>query len=293
MRNALLFLTPCLVWGSTWIVIKFQLGVVDPLYSVSYRFFLAGIILLIYCKIKKLNLKYTLNEHLFLLLQGILIFGLNYWLVYLAELQLTSGLVAIAYSTIIFFNVLNGRIFLKLPVRTRVILGGIVGFIGVMLIFKEEFSTFDISNQASIALFLAVISVMIASLGDITSARNQRNNLPVLQSNVFCMLYGSLVMFLISLVIGKRINFDFSPSYISSLFYLVVFGSIIGFGCYLTMVGRIGADKAAYVGLIIPIIALVISTVFEGYQWTYWALAGVILAVSGNFIALKKSKIKG
>jgi drug/metabolite transporter (DMT)-like permease len=270
-------------------VIKFQLGTVDPLVSVIYRFFLAGLILLIYGKIKKIRLKYSLREHLWLALQGIFLFGINYWLVYLAELELTSGLIAIVFTSIIFLNVINGRIFLKSPVRKDVILGGIFGLVGVALIFREELGSFDFTKQTSIALLIAVAAAYLASLGNILSARNQKNRLPVLQSNIYSMLYGALSAFLIALFTSKTFNFDFSAVYIGSLLYLVIFGSIVAFGTYLTLLGKIGADKSAYIGLIIPVFALLLSTIFEGYTWNGWIILGIIFTISGNFIALKKN----
>ena len=133
-----MFFIPALIWGSTWLVIKFQLGVVDPLISVSYRFFLAAMILLVYARLSKRNLKYKAKQHLFMMSLGVLLFGVNYWLVYLAELTLTSGLVAIVFSTIIFLNILFGTLFLKTPVNVKVVLSAIMGFTGVALVFKNE-----------------------------------------------------------------------------------------------------------------------------------------------------------
>jgi len=290
MKNFILFSIPALIWGSTWLAIKYQLGIVDPLVSVSYRFLLAAIILFAYCSIRGMNLKYSVKQHLFISLQGLLLFGVNYWLVYVAETNLESGLVAVLFSTIIFFNVINGAIFLKSKIRLNVVLSALIGFIGIILVFKDELFGFTFSSVESSALLVAGISVVVASLGNITSAYNQKNKLPVVQTNTFGMLYGSLLMLLLALVTGKSFNFNFSFSYIGSMTYLAVFGSIIAFTSYLTLLGKIGADRAAYVMLVFPIIALILSTLFEGYLWDVYAIIGVILVTFGNFMVLKGKK---
>ncbi|MEJ2493491.1 MAG: EamA family transporter, partial [Ignavibacteriaceae bacterium] len=249
-----------------------------------------AVILFAYCSITGMNLKYSVKQHLHIALQGLLLFGVNYWLVYLAEVHLESGLVAVLFSTVIFFNIINGAIFLKSRIRLNVLLSSFIGFAGIILVFKEELFGFTFSSVESSALLVAGLSVVIASLGNITSAYNQKNKLPVIQTNTFGMLYGSLLMLLLALVTGKSFNFNFSFSYIGSLMYLAVFGSIIAFTSYLTLLGKIGADRAAYVMLVFPIIALILSTLFEGYLWDVYAIIGVALVTLGNFMVLKGKK---
>jgi len=285
----MLFLAAAMIWGSTWLIIKFQLGFVDPMVSVAYRFMLAGVILLVYGKIKRLNMRFRLKDHGMMLLLGFLLFGINYWLVYYAELSLPSGLVAIVFSSIIFLNIINGAWLLKSPMRGYVVLGAIIGMAGMVLVFKDEIIRFDLANASTIAFFLAFLGAISASLGNITSAYLQkRSGMPVVQTNAFAMLYGSLCMLGLIVILGKPLDFEFSHGYIFSLVYLTIFGSIIAFGCYLTLLGRIGADKAAYITLVIPVLALILSTIFEGYQWNLFALAGVMLILAGNVIVLKK-----
>lgn len=291
MKNFILFSIPVLIWGSTWLAIKYQLGVVDPLVSVGYRFLLASIILFLYCRIRGLNLKYTTSQHLYIAMQGFLLFGINYWLVYLAELNLESGLVAVLYSTIIFFNIINGAIFLKSKIRKNVLISALIGFTGIALVFKDSLFGFSFASGESSALLIVLISIITASLGNITSARNQKNKLPVIQTNVFGMFYGSIMMLTLALIMGKPFSFNFTFPYISSLLYLSMFGSIIAFTSYLTLLGRIGADKAAYVPLVFPIIALGLSTVFEAYTWSWYAIIGVALITVGNFMVLKGKRV--
>lgn len=288
LNSTALFAIPALIWGSTFFVIKFQLGTVDPTWSVSYRFILAGIILLAFAKIRKQNLSFSSKQHLQMALQGALLFGFNYWLVYIAEQELISALVAIMFSCIIFLNVFFGKIFLKKIAERKVYIGALLGILGTILLFKQELIGLDSEEIKTFHLTICFISVVIASLGNITSAYNQKTGLPVIQTNAFGMLYGGLIIGLIALFTGKDITFDASIPYLSSLLYLSIFGSIIAFGSYLTLIGKIGADKAGYVLVVIPVIAVALSVVFEDYLLGWHVLIGMVLILAGNIIVLRK-----
>lgn len=287
-QNFYLFAVPALIWGSTWIVITFQLGVVDPLISVIYRFGLAGMFMLLYSWLKKLNLKFSKRDHFFMALQGFFLFGLNYWLAYQAELYIPSGLLAVAFSTIIFMNIGFGSLLLKRPVNLKVAWAAIAGLSGTVLIFRSQLISLDMNADTIRGTLLAFGSVMLASIGNITSAYNQQSKIPVVQANAFGMLYGCFFMSLVALFLGREVSFDFSVTYITSLIYLTLFGSVIAFAGYLTLIGRIGADKAAYTLVVIPIIAIGISVLFEGYKITPGVVVGMMLIIVGNVFALKK-----
>lgn len=288
MQNLILYTLTVLIWGSTWLVITFQLGEVDPVLSVAYRFTLASLLLLGYCLLRRINLRFTLRQHLFMALQGVLLFSLNYLLVYLAELRLTSGLVAVIFSTLVFMNVLTGVLFIGTPVRLNVLLGASLGLVGISLVFLPELSAFSLHDSGFIGLLLSLAATLFASLGNIAAARNQREGLPVLQTNAFGMGYGALLMFIFALLTGAPFSFEASPAYIASLLYLSLFGSIVAFGAYLTLLGRIGADRAGYASLLFPLVALGLSTLFEGYLWSTSALIGVLLVLSGNLITMTR-----
>lgn len=290
MKNVFLFLTPTLIWGSTWFVIKFQVGDVDPMFSVAYRFCLAGLLMLIGSRIMGLNLKFSRKQHAYILLQGALLFSFNYLLVYNSELYLTSGLVGLMFSLLVFFNILSSRIFLKTPFEYKVIFGGVLGIVGTSLIFWKDISDFAFTDGRLLGMFFALAGTAVASLGNITSAYNQSKGIPVITSNAFGMAYGGLIMLSLGLITGKELTFIFETSYVASLLYLSVFGSIVAFGAYLTLVGNIGASKAAYVNLIGPVIALILSTIFEDYRWTITSFSGAALILIGNTIALRKRK---
>jgi drug/metabolite transporter (DMT)-like permease len=287
MRHFVLFIIPAGIWGSTWLAIKFQVGEVDPMVSVAYRFLIAGMLLIAYCLIRKLPMKFKSQEHFFILLQGLFIFGFNYWLVYMAELHLTSGLVGLLFSTLVFMNILNSRIFLKTPFEPRVLIGGAMGLGGMALVFQKDLIAFSFSSETSVALLLALSGAYVASLGNITSARNQMRGIPVLQSNAVGMMYGGIAMAVFSLLSGKPFTYEPNIGYLFSLGYLAVFGSVFAFTAYLTLVGEIGASRAGYVTLISPIIALTLSTFFEDYRWSAVGLLGVVLILGGNALVLR------
>ncbi len=290
MKNLLFYLLTVFIWGSSWIGIKLQLGSVEPMASVTYRFALATIILLVWCRIRGLNMRFSLKEHGFMLLQGILLFGLNYLFFYIAELHVTSGLAAVIFSTILIMNIINGAIFLKSAIDGMVVIGGLLGLAGIILVFRPEISSFSLENDGVLGVLLCVVATFFASLGNITSARNQKNGLPIIQTNAYGMGYGALIMLLLTLAWGKPFSFEATPVYIGSLLFLALFASVIAFGCYLTLVGNIGPDRAAYATLLFPIVALAISTIWEDYHWTVSSAAGVGLILLGNLWMLKRRK---
>lgn len=292
MKNTLFYLITVLIWGSTWIGIKMQLGYVDPVLSVAYRFALASILLLLWCWFRRLKMRYTFKEHCRMALQGVLLFGGNYLLFYMAELTLTSGLAAVIFSTILLMNVINGSLFLGQRVDRGVLFGGVLGIIGITLVFRQEIDNFSLDSGGLVGVILCLLATLLASFGNIVSALNQKHALPIVQSNGFGMGYGALAMLFLASISGKPFLFDLSVSYVGSLVYLAVFGSIVAFGCYLSLLGRIGADRAAYATLLFPIVALFISTIWEGYHWSGSAILGVSLILMGNLLMLQKGRLK-
>ncbi len=285
-----LYLTAVIIWGSTWYAIKFQLGVVDAEVSLVYRFALASAFLFLFCLVSRKRLRFTPLEHFYIALQGLFLFSTNYLIFYWATGLLTSGIVALLFSTVILMNIVNGAVFLRQSVSARVVLGACLGIAGIAAIFWAELSLVNDRDGALQGLWMCLIATFFASIGNILSARNQRQQIPVVQTNVFGMGYGALFMLLYAFASGATFNYDFAPAYTLSLFYLAIFGSILAFGCYLTLIGRIGADKTAYAAVLFPVIALGISTLFEDYQWTGRAVFGFGLVLLGNYVVLSKAR---
>ena len=285
MINFVLYITAALIWGSTWLGIKLQLAQVPPVLSVGYRFFLAAIILLIYCIVTNKTLLFSRRDHTFMALQGISLFGLAYIMSYLATSYLTSGLVAVVFSTILMWNILNLRLFMGQPVAWRAFTGGVLGLIGICIVFWHDLSAFT-ATRGLIGLIIALLGAYLASIGNVVGSRNAKRGVPVTQANVYGMAYGALLCIVIHFGAGGELTMDWTFGYLGPMLYLTVFGSVIAFGCYMLLIGRIGADYAAYVMLLMPVVALILSTFFEEYQWTASAVFGIIVVLIGNLMIL-------
>ena len=287
-QNLLLYTITILIWGSSWLAIKFQLGEVDPMVSVAYRFLLAAGISWLYCRYSGRSMRFGLRDHGFMLLQGASLFCFNYLLFYIAELTLISGLAAAIFSTIVVMNMLNGIFFLKNRFELRMGIGACLGFMGIVLVFWPEITDFEAGRENLMAAALAVLATFLASLGNIASARNQRQGISVIEANTYGMTYGALIMLTLALITGQEFSLAMTTSYIGSLLFLAVFATIIAFFSYLTLLGRVGVERGAYASLIFPLVALGISTIVEGYQWSAYAGIGIILVLTGNLLILKR-----
>jgi len=290
VNTILLYAGTVLIWGSTWLAIKYQLGLVAPELSIAYRFTLAAAILMIYCLATSKRMRYSLRDHLGMATLGLFLFSANYFVFYLATYDLTTGLIAVIFSGIVVTNIIFGALFLGNPIRPRVALGAAFGIAGLATVFWPEIQGFNLANQGSRGLMLSIVGTILASVGNMASASNQRRGLPVLQANAYGMTYGAIFMLAFALIGGKPFVFDMSPLYIGSLLYLALFGSVFAFGFYLTLLGRIGPDKAAYATVLFPLIALGLSTVFEGYQWSAPAIVGMVLVLFGNILVLSRKR---
>jgi drug/metabolite transporter (DMT)-like permease len=222
--NLLFYSGVVLIWGTTWYAILFQLGEVDPLVSIIYRFSLASLMLMAYCILTGRRMRFSLRNHLFMVLLAVLLFSTNYWLFYVAELYLASGLVAVVFSTMVIFNILFGALFIGSPVRPRVVVGAVLGLAGIGLVFKPELAAFSLHDKGMLGLSLSLGATISASLGNITSARNQMEGIPVIQANAWGMSYGTLLMIVAALITGKEFTFRFTVPYVTSLLYLALFG---------------------------------------------------------------------
>jgi drug/metabolite transporter (DMT)-like permease len=196
----------------------------------------------------------------------------------------------LAVSLIMLMNILNGAVLFGTRVEPRILGAAGLGLIGLILVFWDDLAKLDFTSGPMIGLGLSIVATYFASLGNMASLRNTRAGLPVLPVNALGMAYGAVFMTLLALLRGAPISFDFSPGYVGSLMYLAIFGSVLAFGFYLTLLGRIGADRAAYAAVVFPIVALIISTFLEDYVWTAPALIGVALILGGNVLAVVKPK---
>lgn len=287
-----LFLLPTLIWGSTWLAIKYQLGVVAPDVSVAYRFALAAALLALWCLATRASLRFSWRNHAWLAALGVLFFGLNYVGVYWAERYVASGLVAVLFSTLVFLNQIGMRVFYGTPFRPRAMAAATMGVVGVALLFLPDLKQAQAGGLAAYGVAFGLGATILASGGNMVAIRNQRAGIPTMTSNAWGMAYGALAAAAAALVQGVPWTFDARPGYIISLACLVVFGSIVAFGAYLTLIKRVGAGTAAYVNVSIPVVALTLSTLFEDYRWTWVAVFGVVLAVGGTWLASRTAPAK-
>lgn len=288
MNNSFLYVITVIIWGSTWIAINYQLGEVAAEVSIVYRFGLAAFCMFAYCHLKKLPLKFSAKQHVQLFTFGLTLFGFNYYLLYNAQAHINSALTSIAFSTLMIVNIINARLWFKTHISNQVYYGGALGLMGIVTLFWPQISNVSFGNSTLLGLGLCLIGVLFASTGNMISIKNQHNNMAVLPATTWGMLYGSSFMFLLALIQGQTFNFSFTVQYISSLLYLSIFGSVIAFGCYLTLLARIGAHKASYATIMFPAVAVVISSFVEGFTWDSYTFIGLGLMLAGNLVVLAK-----
>lgn len=282
MISVFLYATVVLIWGSTWLAVKYQLGPVSPEVSVAYRMGSAALMLFFLGFIKQLPFKYGLPVHLMMMLQGALLFSLNFFLFYLAAESLVTGLIAVIFSTASALTVvLNCLLARRLP-SIQLALGAMLGVLGVGLIFSGEI----LNSQTTVGygLLYSIGGTLCFSLGTIVSARIRTPGQSTLVNIAWAMSYGTGLLCILALVRGNVFNFDFSKTYIISLAYLSVFGSVIAFTAYFALLKHIRTEQAAYATVLFPVVALTLSTLFENYQWTATAGIGVFITLLGNIL---------
>jgi len=285
--SLLLFAIPTFIWGTTWLVIKFQLGVVEPEVSVAWRFALASALLLGWCGLRGTTLRHGLREHLGFAALGSMLFGLNYVLVYRAEATLTSGLVAVLFAFMVFWNLLGARLFYGTPAPAAVLVGAVLGVSGVGLLFWPEVSSLRGDTGLLTGVAYTVAGTLVASGGNLFSQRVFGRGVAVVPGTAFAMGYAALLVMGWCAVRGVPFAFDARAPYVLSLLYLAVFGSVVAFVSYLTLLQRIGAGRAGYSTAVIPVVAMLASTLFERYRWTVPAVAGMVLVLAGTVLVLR------
>ncbi|MFT5710697.1 MAG: drug/metabolite transporter (DMT)-like permease [Halioglobus sp.] len=290
MSNSALYVFTVLIWGTTWIAIKFQLGEVASLVSIAHRFFLAALLIFFYLIVRRQLVTISRRDHCFVFLQGMSLFCINYVFIYTATATLASGLVAVVFSTMLILNMVNGAIFFGAPIQRTVVLGALIGLLGMVGVFLPELQALSLTDDNFRALLMCLGGTVFASFGNMFSLRNLRRGLPVLTCNAWGMAYGAVTLYVVAIVSGQAITIEMTAPYLLSLFYLALFGSVLAFWAYLTLIGNIGMDKAAYTSLVFPVVALLISTVLEGYSWSVSAIFGMSLVVLGNWLVMHRAK---
>lgn len=283
--NVLLYALVVVIWGTTWIAITLQQqSEISTTVAVFWRFFISAIVLFAFVVMSHKLQKLATHDHLFCLLQACCIFGFNFVCFYYAVQYISSGLEAVIFSMAVIFNTINAKVFFAQQISSRFYPAALFGLFGIIALFWHDVMGTTLNSNTLMGIGLCILGTYGFSLGNMISTRHQKQGLDIFTTNAYAMLYGSLLMALISWF--KHDNFfpSMSGSSVSALLYLAIFGSVIGFTAYFYLVGRIGAGKAAYSTLLFPLVALVISTIWEGYHWQTNAVIGVILILCGNAI---------
>ena len=291
MNNLILFTVTLFCWSPTWYLIKFQLGYVDPLVSVFYRFVAASLIIFVYLMIKRKSLKFSFNQHIWFLFFGTCLYSMNYVFFYTSNTYLVSSFPAIVFSTVVIMNILGEWFYFKKKPTAKTLIAATIGMIGIIIIFNKEIFNFSLSNNTHIGLFLALLGTFCASTGNMIHQRNLNNNFPLIQTIAFSMLYGSLITLLIIQLNNTELLFEFTFKYIASLTYLSVFGSIFAFIFYLKLLEKVGPGRAGYVGVVMPVIALLISIIFENLELQIDLIIGLPILLIGAVLVINQ-KIK-
>jgi len=278
------------IWGTTWIAIKNQLGVVPIEASIAYRFALAGSVLLLMLLMTR-KLHFIAARHQpFVVLQALCLFSCNFICFYTATRYVPSGVVSVAFSAATIFNLANAFLFHGRRPSPRILMGAAFGVAGIICLSWETMAGAALDHNTAIGLALALLGTWFFSVGNLVSARNQKQGLPVASVNAWAMLYGAGIVTLFAFARGIPFAFDPSLVYIGSLLYLAIPGSVIGFTTYLTVVHRLGPEKAAYMTVLFPAVALTISILFEGYRATPLAGVGLTFVLLGNVLILANGR---
>lgn len=293
MSNLTIFIFCSIIWSTNWLGIHFQIGDTAPACSVCYRFAIAASILLAYCYKQKLNLNFSLRQHLMLALQGICMFCLNFILFYYGSMYLVSGLVAIAGACIILMNILNSKILLQRNADIGTLFGAMIGICGIISVFSGELMHVELSDKMSLlyGLLLCITASYAASFGQVLLVVNHEyHQIEVIPGVAIAMLYGTVFAYLIALINGNPLTFDMNFNYISSLAYLSLVGSVMGFILYSRLIVNIGPAKSGYIFVLPPVVSLVLSSWVEHFTLTSWAYLGICLVLLGNWVVLRGSK---
>lgn len=281
-----LYATVVITWGAAWLPLRLQLGVVSPEVSAVWRFLLGGLIVFGWLIAAKGRVCFPLSDHLRFAVLGLTMFSFNFLSAYYAGFHLNGGLLAIIFSLTAVINPLYAALLGRGGLNLRVVAGAVIGVIGVALLFGPKLLSVDAQPGTLAGVLLMLFSIFIFTTGNMFSAAFQARGLPVLSANAWSMLYGTAFLALFAVLRGQPFIFEWTPKYALSLLWLAVAGTAIGFFAYVTLIGRIGTGRTGYVTVLMPLVALALSTLFEGYSWTVWALIGVALVLIGNAIVL-------
>ena len=288
------FVVTALVWGSTWLVIKGQIGPVPPSWSVTWRFAGAALGMFALGLVRgDIRLGALVPERPVLIhagLIGVSLFCANFQFVYRAESHLTSGLVAVVFALLLLPNAVFSRIFLGTPVTRGFALGSAIALSGIVLLMIAEYRTGPAGSDVPLGAAMTGLALLCASTGNVLQAAQVVRRVPAAMLLAWAFLIGAVVDFALAWVLSGPPVFDWSPVYMGSVAYLALIGSVLTFPLYNLLLREMGPGRAAYNGVVVPVVAMLLSTAFEGYRWTGLNLGGAGLALIGLVVALRSRK---
>ena len=289
-RNIAGFVVVALIWGSTWLVIKDQISVVPAAWSVTWRFALAAAGMALLATLRGESLRLGNGGTRLALLVGAIQFAFNFQLVYAAEHHITSGLVAVLFALMLVPNALLGRFVLGNPLGGRFVAGSAVALAGIALLLLHEYRAAPPGMDVPQGALLALGAVLSASLGNVLQAGPTARRQPVMALLAWSMLAGTLVNAVMAWALHGPPQLDPRPAYLLGIAYLAIIGSVVTFPLYTALLRDWGPGKAAYNGVAVPVVAMALSTLFEGFRWSGLAIGGALLALAGLLIALSGRK---
>jgi drug/metabolite transporter (DMT)-like permease len=275
-----------LLWGSSWIALHLQLGVVAPEVSLVWRFGIAASVMLAWALLAKQRLRFSLRDHVRFVVLGATMFSANFVLFYYGGLSTPSGLLAVVFSLASVFNMLLSALFFRQRPGARLIVAAILGFLGVVAMFEPVLAPASFTVASLEGLALCIAGTLSFCLGNVVSIGNQRRGIPIASSTVWGMVYGTAVLVAVALARGQAFIIELTLAYVGSVVWSAVFASVFGFAAYMTLLSRIGAARTGYSTVLYPVVALALSTVLEGYVWTLPAMIGLGLVILGNIVML-------
>lgn len=287
-----LYAATVFLWGVSWIGIHAQLGVVAPEMSVLWRFLLAAVLMWGWVLVSKHPVRFPLADHLRFAAVGCCLFSFNFISFYYGGLSVPSGLLSVVFSLASVFNLVLSFVIFRQKVEPRVALGGVIGVAGIGLLFWPEIAGAGFNAAALKGLGLCAMGTLFFCSGNMISTVVQRRGAPLLSATAWSMTYGCVVLLVVNVLRGNAFIIEPTAKYIGSLLYLAVGASVLAFMSYLTLLRRLGAARAGYATVLFPIVALTVSTLIEGYVWTPLAMIGVVLALCGNVLVLRKPSAK-
>ncbi len=286
--DAILYAVTVFGWSTSWIAMKAQVGVVAPEVSLLWRFLIAAATMWIWVGLRGDRLRYPLREQLGFAGLGAFLFSTNFALFYSGAMNLPSGLLSVVFSLASIGNLALGVVLFRQKLSGRVLIGGLLGFAGVAAMFSDKILGTGFSPSALTGLGLCVAGTTCFCIGNQISGAVQRRGIPVLVASAWGMSWACVFLAAAAVVRGSAFEFLPTLSYTVSLLWLAIVSSVAAFWAYLTLLGRIGAARAGYSTVMFPVFALLISTAFEGYQWTPAAFVGLVLVLGGNLFVLRR-----